>query len=120
MGVPVQTISPNLFRAMESQEEKRFIRKLARVVREAVPDLAGEPEPDFTAQIRLLVEEARSYGLRAEQTIGAYAITAGLLGLNFVDEHPAAKEILTGHETEFKKADLLEAFTIKLLETLEQ
>lgn len=96
------------------------MQKLARVLREAVPDLADEPEPDFSAQVRLLIEAARSYGMEAEQTIGAYAITAGLLGLDFVDEHQAAHDILTSHETEFKKAELLEAFALELFKALEQ
>lgn len=116
----MQKISPETFKAFEGVEERRFIAKLARVLREAVPDLASEPEPGFSSQVRLLVEEARSYGLKAEQTIGAYAITAGLLGLNFVDEHPAARDILNSHETEFRKAELLEAFTIQLFEALGQ
>lgn len=116
----MQKIGPELFSAFESAEEQRFVEKLAGVVREAVPDLAESPEPAFSAQIRLLIEEARSFGLRAEQTIGAYAITAGLLGLDFVDRHKAAKDILTSHETEFKKAELLEAFTLELFRALEQ
>ena len=115
----MQKIGPDLFASFENDAEARFVAKLGRVVREAVPELAGEPEPAFSAQIRLLIEEARSYGLRAEQSIGVFAVAAGMLGTGFVDEHPGAKEILTGHEDEFRKADLLEEWTIQLIRALE-
>ncbi len=116
----MQKLGLEVFAAFEHEAETKFIAKLTRVLREAVPDLATEPDPAFSAQVRLLVEEARSYGLTTEQTIGAYAITAGLLGLDFVEEHPAAKGILVSHEDEFRKAELLEEFTVKLFRVLEQ
>ncbi|WP_086607743.1 hypothetical protein [Erythrobacter donghaensis] len=116
----MQKLGPEVFAAFEHDAEARFIAKLGKVLREAVPDLASEPEPAFSAQVRLLVEEARSYGLTTEQTIGAFAITAGLLGTDFVEQNPAAKGILTSHEDEFRKAELLEEFTVKLFRILEQ
>lgn len=115
----MQKIGPDLFASFESDAEARFVAKLARVVRDAVPEVANEPEPAFSAQIRLLIDEARSFGLRAEQSIGVFAVTAGMLGTNFVDEHAGAKEILTSNETEFRKADLLEAWTIQLFRALD-
>lgn len=116
----MQKLGPDIFAAFEHEAEARFIAKLGQVLREAVPDLASEPEPAFSAQVRLVVEEARSYGLTTEQTIGAFAITAGLLGVDFVEAHPAAEGILTSHEDEFRKAELLEEFTVKLFRVLEQ
>ena len=116
----MQKLGPEVFAAFEHDAEARFIAKLGKVLREAVPDLASEPEPVFSAQVRVVVEEARFYGLTTEQTIGAFAITAGLLGVDFVEMHPAAKGILTSHEDEFRKADLLEEFTVELFRLLEQ
>jgi len=115
----MQTIEPGLFSKFESEVDSKFIDKLGRVVREAVPSLSQEPEPAFSAQIRLLVQEARSYNLLGEQAIGVFVVTAGLLGVNFVEEHPTAQKILNGNETESKKAELMEAFTLMLLEALE-
>ena len=114
------TISPKSYQAFSDIAEAQFTAKLAQVVREAVPDLATEPEPAFSAQIHQLVEQARSYGLCTEQTIGAFAITAGLLGTDFVKDHPAVKQILSGNESEFRKAELLEAFTLELFQALDQ
>lgn len=116
----MQKIGPEAFAAFESDAEARFITKLGRVLREAVPDLASEPEPAFSAQVRLVVEEARFFGLTTEQTIGAFAVTAGLLGVDFVERHPAAKGILTSREDEFRKAELLEEFTVEMFRILEQ
>lgn len=116
----MQIIRPELYSAYENEADAAFIAKLAEAVREAVPSLADEPEPAFSAQIRLLVQEARSFNLMSEQAIGVFVVTAGLLGVNFVEEHSAAKEILEGNETEEKKAELLQALTLMLFEALDQ
>ncbi|MEO1220831.1 MAG: hypothetical protein AAFY42_05700 [Pseudomonadota bacterium] len=116
----MQEINPALFSAFANDQERAFAYKLADVVKQAVPDLASQPDDAFLAQIRLLIEEARSYGLFAERTIGVFAITAGLLGLNFVEDHPAAKDILTSHDSEFDKASMLEEFTVQLFRALDQ
>ena len=116
---PMQEISPQAFSVLESQQEAAFIAKLAAVLRDAVASLAGEPEPAFSAQVRLLVQRARSYALESEQAIGSFAVTAGLLGVDFVDQFPAARQILEGHEDQERKTELLENFTLALFEALE-
>jgi hypothetical protein len=116
----VYHISPEAFAAVESQAEVAFVAKLSGVLRDAVPSLAQEPEPAFGATVRLLIEQARSYGLQSETDIGVYAVTAGLLRLDFVDRFPGARQILEGHEPPERKADLLEAFARNLIETLER
>ena len=113
-------IGPQAFSVFESQAETAFITKLGVVLRDAVPGLASEPEHQFSAQVRLLVDQARSYGLTSEQEIGGFAITAGLLGLDFVDRFPGAREILEGFESPERKVGLLEAFTLNLFEQLER
>ena len=116
----MRDISPQAFAALEATAETAFIAKLGNVVRDALPSLANEPEPAFSAQLRLLVEQARRFGLTTEQEIGGFAMTAGLLGLDFVDRFPGAREILEGHEPPYRKAELLEAFTLNLFEELER
>jgi len=116
----VYHISPDAFAAFESEAETAFTAKLNGVLREAVPSLAHEPEPAFSATVRLLIEQARSYGMISEQEIGVFGVTAGLLGLDFVDHFPGARQILEGREPPAVKADLLEAFTRNLIETLER
>ena len=115
----MRDISPQAFAALEATAETAFIAKLGEVLRDALPSLANEPEPAFSAQLRLLVEQARGFGLTTEQEIGGYAITAGLLGIDFADQFPGAREILEGFEPPHRKAELLEAFTMNLFEVLE-
>lgn len=112
------SISPNTFAVFEGEAEIRFLEKLANVMREAVPSLRTEPTATFNPQLRLLVEQARSHGLTSERAIGNYAVTAGLLGVDFADRFPGARQILDGFGKEARKSELLEAFTINLLSTL--
>lgn len=114
------TISPEAFAAFEQEAEAKFLVRLGGVLREAVPSLRDEPEPGFATQLRLLVEQARNFGLISERAIGRYAVTAGLLGVDFADRFPGAQQILLGSETGDRKAELLEAFTLNLFETLER
>jgi hypothetical protein len=116
----VYHISPDAFAAFESEAEVAFVAKLAGVLRDAVPALASEPEPAFSATVRLLIDQARGYGLASEQEIGVFAVTAGVLGLDFVDRFAGARQILEGREPPARKADLLEAFTRNLIDTLER
>lgn len=113
------SFSPGSYAALTEASEQAFVSRLAGVLREAVPSLAKEPDAPFHEQVRILVRHARSFGLTSEQTVGAYAVTAALLGLNFADRFAGARQILLGHETQARKAELLEGFTMALLETLE-
>jgi len=113
-------ISPKAFAAFEGKAESEFIERLGHVLRTAVPSLQSEPQPAFFAQLRLLVEQARSFGLCSERAVGGFAITAALLGVDFVDRFPGARQILLGSETGDRKAELLEAFTLNLFEILER
>lgn len=115
----MRTVSLESLVAHEAKAETAFVVKLGKVLRDAVPDLADVPAQAFLAQVRLLIEQARSYGLMSEQEIGSFAVTAGLLGVNFVDAFPGAREILEGDEPSHRKAELLEAFTLNLFDILE-
>lgn len=113
-------ITPETFAAMERPAERAFVEKLAHVLRNAVPALAGEPQEPFVAQVRLLIERARNHGLESEQGIGSFAVTAGLLGVDFVDQFPAAREILASGADQERKAEQLEEFTVALFAALEE
>lgn len=112
------SVSPDVFRTFESQSETQFVSKLAAVLRETVPELTQEPDEPFFAQVRLLIEQARSYDMRKEQSIGAYCITAAMLGIDFPDQFTGARQILLSSEPEERKAELLEAFTLNLFDIL--
>lgn len=115
----MHTIGTHTFSAFESVAESAFVAKLANVLRDAVPALADELEPAFSAQIRLLMEQARGFGLKTEQEIGSFVITAGLLGAEFVEHFPGARELLESSEPAYRKCELLEAFTLNLFEELQ-
>ena len=112
------TISPQSWDAFGAQAEANFLIKLNRVVRETVPEVASESEPDFTNLLRDVVARARTFGLETEQSIGAYAITAAMLGPDFPERFAGAREILCGHEDEEGKAELLQCFVAALFDTL--
>lgn len=114
----MRDISPQAFAAFEATAETAFIAKLGAVLRDALPSLADQLEPAFSAQVRLLVEQARGFGLTTEQEIGGFAITAGLLGIDFVEHFPGAREILESTEPAYRKCELLEAFTMNLFELM--
>lgn len=96
-----------------------YLQRLSVFLREAVPDLASEPQAQFIEQLRFLARQAQSYGLTSEQGIAIFAITAAQLGLDFVEAFPGAKQILEDPMDESEKAEMLEAFTLNLLEILE-
>ena len=114
------SIGPQAFDAFQREAEHDFVVKLGKVLRAEVPSLAAEPEPAFSQQVWNIISRARSFGLASEQTISAYAITAGLLGLDFPDRYRGARQILEGQEHEARKAELLEHFTLALFEALER
>ena len=114
----MRDISPQAFAAFEATAETAFIAKLGAVLRDAVPALVDESEPAFSAQLRLLVEQARGFGLTTEQEIGGFAVTAGLLGIDFLEHFPGAREILESTEPAYRRCELLEAFTMNLFELM--
>lgn len=113
------SISSQTNHALREDAENQFVIKLAAILKREVPEIADEPDSVFYDQVKLVIEQARSYGLRTEQNIGAYAITAGTLGLDFPEKFNGAREILESHEDEDRKAELLEYFTLALFEALE-
>ena len=119
-GAELLKITPETFIALARPAERAFVEKLAEVLRSAVPALAGEAQEPFLAQVRLLIERARDYGFESEQAIGSFAVSAGLLGVDFVDHIPAAREILESGADEERKAEQLENFTVALFEALEE
>lgn len=111
-------ISPRTFARMSEHEEGRFIARLAGFLREKVPGLANEPPAALDHQCRMLAKQARSHDMTSEQAIAAFVMTAAILGVDFVDRFPAVRQILFRPVPQERKAELLQGFTIKLLDTL--
>ena len=114
------TISPKVQGVFQNQAEQEYLSRLDALLREAVPSLTNEPHSSFQLQLRQIMAQARGYGLESEQGIAAYAVTAGLLGLDFDTRFPGAAEILRSGESDERKADLLEGFAMCLFEALER
>lgn len=112
------TISPETFSKVASADLEVFVRKLADFIRQNVPGMSAEPPDRMHAQILALKKDANGYGLRSEQGIAAYAVTAAFLGVNFPERFAGARQILFARETEERKAELLSAFTVTLFDTL--
>ena len=113
-------IGPRAFGALQQESERAFVVKLGTVLRTEVPSLAHEPEPEFSRQVESIIRRARDFGLESEQSIGAYAMTAGMLGLDFPDHFAGARQILESSQDEDSKAELLEHFTLAVFEALER
>jgi hypothetical protein len=111
-------ISLETFKTYQQALDADFIFRLSNVLRSAVPSLCDQAPDVLNAQVRLVVDEARGYGLSSERAVGVFAVTAALLGLEFVDQFDGAREILLGPGHGDRKAELLEAFTLHLLEVI--
>ena len=112
-------ISDHVVSRFEVEAEQRFIAKLAAFLREKVPSLASETPEAMFAQCKLLKDKAFSFDMRSEQAVAAFAITAALLGLDFVERFRGARQILYADTTEDEKAEMLSAFTVILLKRLQ-
>lgn len=112
------TISPTSYAWFTNEAERKFVLDLVTFLRQNVPELAGEPADAMIAQVTLLLEQARSYGLMSEQHVAVFALTAAQLGTDFVEKFPGAREILTLELSADEKVSLLEAFTLNLFEIL--
>lgn len=112
-------ISQNVFVNFSAREMESYLRKLMLFLRSNVPEMADVPDAQLLNDLRGLTDQAQSFGMVSEQGIAVYALTAAQLGIDFVARFPGALEILRSSESEARKAELLEAFTLNLLELLE-
>lgn len=111
-------ISDQTFSTFERAEEEKFVGRMAAFLREKLPYMADEPDEELRGEIRKLKKQANSYGLTTERTVATYVLTAAHLGLDFVDKFDGARKILFRAAGEQRKADLLEAYTLDILEKL--
>lgn len=112
-------ISADTFSKLSDIQLTGFIERLAEYLLDAVPTLRDVPRGEFLLQLRYLAEQAQNFGMRSEQAIAIYAVTAGQLGFDFVEKFPGARQIVEANLPEGEKSDLLQAFTLNLLEILE-
>jgi hypothetical protein len=113
-------ISERTFARLQEPIEQAFLTKLAAFLREKVPSLAKEAPEATVAQCRLLKAQANSYDMHSEQAVAAFAMTAAILGVDFVERFRGARQILWSNEPETRKAKLLEGFTVTLLAKLKK
>ena len=114
------TIDPSTFASLTRVEEQRYVEQLTAFLRENVPSLAIEPNPAMQEQVRLLLQEARSFGMTSEQSVAVYVLTAAQLGVDFVRRFRGAYQIVTAAISQEEKSELLEAFSVNLLDILER
>ena len=112
------TISSDAYAKVADDQEHRYIARIADFLRQSVPGLTKEPEPRLFTAIRRLKEQAGEYGMVSEQAVAAYALTAAHLGLDFVERFRGVRQILFMNCPQEEKAQLLQAFTVRLLQTL--
>lgn len=113
------SISEKIFSQFKILEMNSFLRKLLLILRENVPSLEDLSDAQVIEDINKLSAEARSFGVVTERGIAVYVVTASQLGLDYVAKFPGAFEILNSDESEENKIELLQAFTVNILELLE-
>lgn len=111
-------VSPECFEGISAVEEQRFVDRLVAFLRQKVPQMAREPQDAMVAQVRALKADAATFKMKSEQAVAAYVLTGALIGADFVDRFSGARKILFSDNTEEKKADLLEGFTVTLMQKL--
>ncbi len=111
-------VSPECFEGISAVEESRFVDRLVMFLRQNVPQVASEPQDAMVARVRALKADAATYDMKSEQPVAAYVLTGALLGVDFVEKFPGARKILYSKNSEDKKADLLEGFTVTLMQKL--
>lgn len=111
-------VSPECFEGISAVEEQRFIDRLVAFLRQQVPQMAREPQDVMVAQVRALKAEAATYDMNSERAVATYALTAALIGADFAEKFPGARKILFTKNDQDKKSQLLEGFTVTLLQEL--
>lgn len=111
-------INQNVYDQFANIETSRFLDDLKQLLFEQFPAFNEEPTDRFELALRKIFEDSKRFGLKSERSIAVYATTAGYLGLDYPSQFEGAMEILDSETPEQEKADLLEAFTMNLLEIL--
>jgi hypothetical protein len=97
-----------------------FKSRLVDFLHESFPESKAAPVAEMKKTIHTVLQKAIGYGLDNEADLAAYVITAYVLGENFDQEIPEAKQLLqdTGY-TSNQKATQLETWTRQVMQTLE-
>lgn len=113
-------ISKQAFSQFAETAESAYIRKLAGFLRANAPGMATEPDHTLLPQVAHVVARARDHGFSSERDVASFALTAALLGPDFPDNFPGAREILDMKAPAPRRAQLLKDFTCELFEVLER
>lgn len=98
-----------------------FIGRLAGHLREQFPEAADEPEDGLRAAVGRQVDRADAHGLTTGAQAAVYVTCAWLLGEDFDEAFPAARDMLASQDyTPDEKAAWLAEWAVALFATLEQ
>jgi hypothetical protein len=106
--------------ALQRATDRNYEIRLVYFLRNQFPDAELKTEASLVDGIGPQIVKARGYGLITEQQIAVYVTSAWLLGGDFDNAFPAAKEMLNSSVMADHKSDWLEHFTEKLFERLGQ
>lgn len=113
-------ISPKALAALGAQQDEAFTIKLAKFLHETIPAISTEAPHDVIAQVRILMANARRYGLKSEQSLASFAIAAAYLGPDFDIAFPPVEAVMNASDmTEQQKVVWLEGWLTQLFEELE-
>ncbi len=89
----------------------KFHNRLCDLLAAEIPEFAEIPRPDALEFVADAVSQGLQCGLELEATLASFVIAAALLGPDFLEQHPAAAEVLLSPAThELEKAAWLDAF----------
>jgi hypothetical protein len=106
--------------AFQQATDSIYEMRLFHFLQNQFPDAAREAEVSLVEGIKAQIAKARGYGLLTERQIAVYITSAWLMGGDFDQEFPAAREMLRSNVTPDDKSDWLERFTEELFDRLEQ
>jgi hypothetical protein len=98
-----------------------FKSRLVDFLHESFPESKEAPVAEMKKTIHTVLQKAIGYGLDNEADLAIYVITAYILGENFDEEVPEARQLL--QDTRYssnQKATQLETWTRQVMQTLEE
>ena len=105
--------------ALDQHQSRDYELRLTKFLQEQFADAASEPADMLLPEVAAQIQRARGYGLLSENEIANYVISAWLLGKDFDQEFPAAKQVLRAPISGNMKAHFLEQWAKQIFEELE-
>ena len=116
----VLRIRKDQFALFSAHQSSGFELRLAEFLQAQFADAAQIPLLTLRPEVAAQIERAQGYGVKSEQDIADYVVTAWLLGIDFDTRFPAANEVLTADLPGEMKAQFLEEWTKEMFEKLKE